>query len=68
MNDSHLYYIGTKILQGNKFDIADRLFYSLEDAYRCATNDITDVRELVPELFYMPELFLNVNHEDFGIR
>ncbi|KAL4509991.1 hypothetical protein ABPG72_010184 [Tetrahymena utriculariae] len=59
---------GTKILQGNKFDIPDRLFCSLEDSFRCATEDNADIRELIPELFYLPELFLNLNKEDFGIR
>lgn len=55
-------------MQGNKFDIADRLFYSLEDSFRCATEDNSDIRELIPELFYLPELFLNLNRENFGIR
>ena len=27
-----------------------------------------DVRELVPEFFYLPELFLNINNLDFGIK
>lgn len=28
---------------------------------------MTDVRELVPEFFYMPEIFLNIEKHDYGI-
>lgn len=38
----------------------------MEEAFKSASEDISDVRELIPELFYLPELFLNVNREDFG--
>lgn len=27
---------------------------------------MTDVRELVPEFFYLPEIFLNIEKHDFG--
>jgi hypothetical protein len=29
-------------------------------------NETTDIRELIPEFFYLPELFLNVNQINFG--
>jgi Beige/BEACH domain len=57
-----------KILQGNKFDLADRLFFNLSDSFRCAMEDVSDVRELTPELYYLPEIFININKEDFGKR
>lgn len=33
-----------------------------------ALNDHSDVRELVPEFYYCPEMFLNMNHVNFGLR
>lgn len=38
----------------------DRTFHSLATTWRLITNDSpTDVKELIPELFYLPELFYN---------
>ena len=57
------------LLQGGNFDHADRLFYSIEKAWISASRDnMTDVRELVPEFFYLPEFLTNVNGYDFGTR
>lgn len=43
----------------------DRTFHSLATTWRLITNDSpTDVKELIPELFYLPELF----HNDEGRR
>ena len=28
---------------------------------------MTDVRELIPEFFYLPEMFLNLEKYDFGL-
>jgi hypothetical protein len=38
----------------------------MEEAYRSATEDFADVRELIPEFYYFPELFLNIENLDFG--
>jgi hypothetical protein len=54
-------------LQDGKFDKPDRLFESLESAYRSCTNNPSDVKELIPELFYLPECLLNQHKIDFGI-
>lgn len=57
------------LLQGGSFDHPDRLFYSIEKAWTSASRDhMTDVRELVPEFFYLPEMFVNGNGYDFGMR
>ncbi|CAD8211533.1 unnamed protein product [Paramecium octaurelia] len=53
-------------IQGNKFDIPDRLFYSFVESFRCATEDIADVRELIPEMFCLPEMFINLQNLQFG--
>ena len=57
------------LLQGGFFDHADRLFYSVERAWSSAARDtMTDVRELIPEFYYLPEMFTNMNGYDFGER
>ncbi|KAH3759529.1 wd repeat and fyve domain [Pelomyxa schiedti] len=50
-----------------RFDHADRLFFSLEHCWRLATNT-TDVRELIPEFFYLPDFLTNVNNFNLGVR
>lgn len=57
------------LLQGGSFDHAERLFYSIEKAWTSASQaNMTDVRELIPEFFYLPEMLTNVNKYDFGMR
>ncbi|RCK60725.1 Beige 1 [Candida viswanathii] len=55
------------LLQGGKFDHADRLFNSVEKAWLSASRDnTTDVRELTPEFYYLPEFLVNSNNFEFG--
>ncbi|KAK3719916.1 Beige protein-like 1 [Vermiconidia calcicola] len=57
------------LLQGGSFDHADRLFDSIEKAWLAASKDnMTDVRELTPEFFYLPEFLKNINKYDFGVK
>ncbi|MCJ1396460.1 hypothetical protein MMC18_009350 [Xylographa bjoerkii] len=57
------------LLQGGSFDHPDRLFYSVERAWASASRDnMTDVRELIPEFYYLPDFLLNSNGYDFGSR
>ena len=57
------------LLQGGSFDHPDRLFYSVEKTWTSASRgNMTDVRELIPEFFYLPEFLLNTNGFDFGQR
>ena len=53
-------------LQGNKFDNPDRLFLSVKNSFYNSTTQKTDVRELIPEFFYLPEMFLNINELNLG--
>ena len=53
-------------LQGSKFDQPDRLFLSVENSFFNSTTQKTDVRELIPEFFYLPEIFLNINDLNMG--
>jgi hypothetical protein len=55
-------------LQGGGFDLADRLFNSIEKAWISASRDnSSDVRELTPEFFYLPEFLVNRNGYKFGL-
>lgn len=57
------------LLQGGNFDHADRMFYSIEKAWNSASRiNMTDVRELIPEFYYLPEFLVNANKYDFGTR
>ncbi|KAI1379000.1 beach-domain-containing protein [Hypoxylon crocopeplum] len=57
------------LLQGGAFDHADRLFFSIEGSWKSASQDNgSDVRELIPEFFYLPDFLTNVNGYNFGDR
>ncbi|XP_062179129.1 BEACH domain-containing protein B-like [Phragmites australis] len=55
-------------LQGGKFDHADRLFHSIDSAYRNSLSNTSDVKELIPEFFYMPEFLENSNSYHLGVK
>ena len=53
-------------LQGKKFDDPNRLFISVKQSFYNSITQKTDVRELIPEFFYLPEMFRNVNKLNMG--
>ena len=53
-------------IQGGKFDHATRVFKSVGATYKMVTTLTNDYRELVPEFFYFPEMFVNNNRLDLG--
>jgi len=54
-------------VQGGHFDLADRMFHSIKDAWlSAAKHNMADVKELIPEFFYLPEFLLNDNNFDLG--
>jgi hypothetical protein len=56
-------------LQGGHFDLADRMFHSVEEAWHSASkNNMADLRELIPEFFYLPDFLENRNHFDIGTK
>ncbi|XP_011343929.2 lysosomal-trafficking regulator isoform X3 [Ooceraea biroi] len=55
--------------QDNNFDIPDRTFHALATTWRLTSCDsTTDVKELIPEFFYLPEFLLNTEGFNFGVR
>ncbi|CAD6191346.1 unnamed protein product [Caenorhabditis auriculariae] len=56
-------------LQGGHFDLADRMFHSVGDAWTSASrNNMADVKELIPEFFTLPEMFDNKDRFDLGVK
>lgn len=54
-------------VQGGSFDVADRMFHSIKNAWESASREnMSDVRELTPEFFYLPEFLTNCNAVEFG--
>nr|CAD7196152.1 unnamed protein product [Timema douglasi] len=54
--------------QDENFDLPDRTFHSLQTTWRLTSRDsTTDVKELVPEFFYLPEFLVNSEDFNFGI-
>ena len=39
---------------------------TLKNSFLCASTHKSDLRELVPEIYYFPELFININDLNFG--
>ncbi|XP_017775866.1 PREDICTED: WD repeat and FYVE domain-containing protein 3 isoform X2 [Nicrophorus vespilloides] len=56
-------------LQGGHFDLADRMFHSIKEAwYSASKHNMADVKELIPEFFYLPEFLVNSNQFDLGSK
>ncbi len=54
-------------LQDGVFDIADRQFHSIAAAWRGSNSNDHDVKELIPEFFYLPDFLRNINNLDLGV-
>ncbi len=48
-------------LQSDRFDVADRQFYSIPSTWKVIYENPNDVKELIPEFFYLPEFLENMN-------
>ncbi|KAG8344984.1 hypothetical protein TRVL_04181 [Trypanosoma vivax] len=53
--------------QGGRLDIADRLFHSVAAAWDSCMGS-GDVKELIPEFFQLPNIFLNMSNINLGVR
>lgn len=56
-----------RILQGGKFDHADRMFDSIPQTWN-NTQHSTDYKELIPEFFYNPEFLTMTNKVNLGFK
>ena len=55
-------------LQGDNFDTPDRLFFSIKETFNNISYQKSDLRELIPEFYYFPEMFMNINKINFHKR
>lgn len=56
-------------LQGGHFDHADRMFHSIAENWKSASElSNADVKELTPEFYYLPDFLVNENKFDIGVR
>ncbi|KAJ6246944.1 beige/beach-related [Anaeramoeba flamelloides] len=53
-------------LQGGKFDRSDRIFHSVASTWKNCLANSGDVKELIPEFYYLPEFLQNDNKFDLG--
>uniref|UniRef100_A0A4W3JRA7 Neurobeachin n=1 Tax=Callorhinchus milii TaxID=7868 RepID=A0A4W3JRA7_CALMI len=51
-----------------KFDYPERTFSSVAKSWRNCQRDTSDVKELIPEFYYLPEMFVNSNTYNLGVR
>ena len=49
-------------IQGDKFDDPNRIFHSMEKTFESCMTLKDDVRELIPEFYYLPEMLKNLNN------
>ncbi len=48
------------------FDVPDRLFSSIAEAWDMCYNSLSEVKELIPEFYYFPEFLTNHNRLPLG--
>jgi factor associated with neutral sphingomyelinase activation len=53
-------------LQNGRFDAAEREFHSMKQTWESVLSNTADLKELIPEFFYLPEFLQNRNRIDFG--
>ncbi|XP_051535523.1 neurobeachin-like isoform X1 [Myxocyprinus asiaticus] len=53
---------------GNKFDHPNHTFSGVARSWRHCQRDTADVKELIPEFYYLPEMFVNSNGYCLGDR
>ncbi|XP_062375001.1 WD repeat- and FYVE domain-containing protein 4 isoform X2 [Sardina pilchardus] len=54
-------------LQGGSFDVPERMFHRVQSEWESASRDnMSDVRELIPEFYYLPDFLINTNNLQFG--
>jgi WD40 repeat protein len=55
--------------QGGRFDVPDRAFHSISQSWRLSSSiSSSDVKELIPEFFFLHEFLQNMNRFDLGVK
>lgn len=53
-------------IQSGHFDVSDRLFSSIPRTWDHNTTMLSEVKEITPEWFYLPDFLRNINKFNFG--
>ena len=53
-------------LQSGRFDCPDRLFFDIQASWNSCMTSTSDMKELIPEFFFFPDMFRNTNHFPLG--
>ena len=53
-------------IKKNCFDYPEKLFYNLDSTFISSSSKKNDIREIIPQFFYLPEMFVNINELNFG--
>ena len=53
-------------LQSGKFDHPNRLFSSVAQSWENCQRDTSDVKELIPEFYFLSEMLVNSNKYKLG--
>jgi hypothetical protein len=53
-------------LQSGRFDCPDRLFFDIAGSWNGCLSSSSDMKELIPEFYSLPEMFLNTNKFPLG--
>ena len=53
-------------IQGIGFDCPDRLFINLQNSISSSISEKGDLREIIPDFFSLPEMFININKLELG--
>lgn len=53
-------------VQEGHYDVADRLFTSVPDAWAMNTHSLSEVKELTPEFYTQPHFLVNASRYNFG--
>ena len=61
-------YVSILLKFDHGHDAATRMFHQLFDAWRILLSNPDSSQELIPEFFYLPEMFPNYNHYSFGAK
>jgi hypothetical protein len=55
-----------RTMQNGTFDVPDRLFSSIPRSWELCTSALSEVKELTPEWYSLPDFLRNVNGYSFG--
>jgi len=52
--------------QDGHFDVPDRLFFSIPETFNMCMTSLSEVKELIPEFFFLPDMFRNLSGFTLG--